>query len=216
VASGSPHIDITTASGIVIARHRRAPDGAGRHCARSRPRHSARPRGDGRRDSSAARIDASNASHPAPPHERLPPCSPEPTPPPPGPSPISPPTREQPKEGTPSHDQDQQPTPGVSPPPAPPAPPAPSTMAQASLYQTLRSHLAVLKLDRLRRSTPTRARRSHRRTAVDDRDTRAAVRDRSRHRAARRLVGRLRFACLPTPATLDDFDFDAQPGVDRN
>jgi len=32
---------------------------------------------------------------------------------------------------------------------------------------------------------------------------------------ARRLVGRLRFACLPTPATLDDFDFDAQPGVDR-
>jgi DNA replication protein DnaC len=32
---------------------------------------------------------------------------------------------------------------------------------------------------------------------------------------ARRLVGRLRFACLPTPATLDDFDYDAQPGVDR-
>ena len=32
---------------------------------------------------------------------------------------------------------------------------------------------------------------------------------------ARRLVGRLRFACLPTRATLKDFDFDAQPGVDR-
>jgi DNA replication protein DnaC len=32
---------------------------------------------------------------------------------------------------------------------------------------------------------------------------------------ARRLVGRPRFACLPTPATLEDFDFDAQPGVDR-
>ena len=28
---------------------------------------------------------------------------------------------------------------------------------------------------------------------------------------ARRLAGRLRFACLPTPATLDDFDYDAQP-----
>ena len=26
---------------------------------------------------------------------------------------------------------------------------------------------------------------------------------------ARRLAGRLRFACLPTPATLDDFDYDA-------
>jgi hypothetical protein len=32
---------------------------------------------------------------------------------------------------------------------------------------------------------------------------------------ARRLVARLRFAFLPTPAKLDDFDFDAQPGVDR-
>jgi DNA replication protein DnaC len=31
---------------------------------------------------------------------------------------------------------------------------------------------------------------------------------------ARRLAGRLRFACLPTPATLEDFDYDAQPGVD--
>ncbi len=32
---------------------------------------------------------------------------------------------------------------------------------------------------------------------------------------ARKLAGRLRFASLPTPATLDDFDYDAAPGVDR-
>ena len=32
---------------------------------------------------------------------------------------------------------------------------------------------------------------------------------------ARRLAGRLRFACLPTPATLEDFDYDAAAGVDR-
>lgn len=32
---------------------------------------------------------------------------------------------------------------------------------------------------------------------------------------ARRLAGRLRFACLPSPATLEDFDYDAQPGADR-
>ena len=32
---------------------------------------------------------------------------------------------------------------------------------------------------------------------------------------ARRLAGRLRFACLPTPATLADFDVDAAAGVDR-
>ncbi len=30
----------------------------------------------------------------------------------------------------------------------------------------------------------------------------------------RRLAGRLRFANLPTPVTLEDFDYDAQPGVD--
>ena len=32
---------------------------------------------------------------------------------------------------------------------------------------------------------------------------------------ARRLAGRLRFACLPTPATLEDLDYDAAPGVDQ-
>ena len=31
----------------------------------------------------------------------------------------------------------------------------------------------------------------------------------------RRLTGRLRFACLPTPATLAGFDYDAAPAVDR-
>ena len=32
---------------------------------------------------------------------------------------------------------------------------------------------------------------------------------------ARRLAGRLRFACLPSPATLEDYDYELQPGVDR-
>ena len=31
----------------------------------------------------------------------------------------------------------------------------------------------------------------------------------------RRLAGRMRFACLPAPWTFDNFDFDAQPSVDR-
>ena len=31
---------------------------------------------------------------------------------------------------------------------------------------------------------------------------------------ARRLAGRLRFACLPTPASLEDFDYDAASGID--
>ena len=33
--------------------------------------------------------------------------------------------------------------------------------------------------------------------------------------AARRLAGRLRFACIPTPATLDGFDVDSAAGIDR-
>ena len=91
----------------------------------------------------------------------------------------------------------------------------PSTPAQASLYQTLRSHLAVLKLDACAEALPRildeAAAEQLSITATLERLFAIEV-DTAQ---ARRLVGRLRFACLPTPATLDDFDFDAQPGVDR-
>ena len=91
----------------------------------------------------------------------------------------------------------------------------PSTMAQASLYQTLRGHLAVLKLDACAEALPRvldeAAAEKLSVTATLERLFAIEV-DTAQ---ARRLVGRLRFACLPTPATLDDFDFDAQPGVDR-
>lgn len=95
------------------------------------------------------------------------------------------------------------------------SPPAPSTMAQASLYQTLRSHLAVLKLDACAEALPR---------VLDEAATEELSMTATLERLlavevdtalARRLAGRLRFACLPTPASLDDFDFDAQPGVDR-
>ena len=91
----------------------------------------------------------------------------------------------------------------------------PSTAAQASLYQTLRGHLAVLKLDACAEALPRvldeAAAEKLSVTATLERLFAIEV-DTAQ---ARRLVGRLRFACLPTPATLDDFDFDAQPGVDR-
>ena len=92
----------------------------------------------------------------------------------------------------------------------------PATAAQASLYQTLRSHLAVLKLDACAEALPrvldeaTKEKLSV--TATLERLF--AIEVDTAH--TRRLVGRLRFACLPTPATLDDFDYDAQPGVDRS
>jgi DNA replication protein DnaC len=94
------------------------------------------------------------------------------------------------------------------------AAPAPSTSAQASLYQQLRTHLAVLKLHDAAEHLPgvldAAATEGLSMTAALERLLAievAATQD-------RRLASRLRFACLPTPATLADFDYDAQPGVD--
>ena len=92
---------------------------------------------------------------------------------------------------------------------------APSTAAQASLYQTLRSHLAVLKLDACAEALPRVLDE-----AIAEKLSTTATIERLLSievdsALARRLAGRLRFACLPTPASLADFDFDAQPGVDR-
>ena len=91
----------------------------------------------------------------------------------------------------------------------------PSTSAQANLYQQLRGHLATLKLHTAAEALPgvLEAARAEglgltaaleRLLALDVRAT-----------EARRLAGRLRFASLPSPASLDDFDYDAAPGLDR-
>jgi DNA replication protein DnaC len=90
-----------------------------------------------------------------------------------------------------------------------------STQAQASLYQTLRGHLAVLKLDACAEALPRVLDE-----AIAEKLSVTATLERLLAVEVdtaldRRLIGRLRFACLPTPATLDDFDYDAQPGVDR-
>lgn len=92
--------------------------------------------------------------------------------------------------------------------------PAPSTAEAASLYQQLRGHLAVLKLHDAAEALPT---------ILDEAATRKLTVTAALERVlaveveatqARRLAGRLRFANLPTPASLEDFDFDAAAGVD--
>lgn len=93
--------------------------------------------------------------------------------------------------------------------------PAAMSAAEASRYQQLRGHLAALNLATAAEQLPAvldaaRAEKLTLTTALE-RLLRAEV-DATE---ARRLAGRLRFACLPTPATLEDFDYDAQPGVDR-
>ena len=93
--------------------------------------------------------------------------------------------------------------------------PEPSTPAQARLYQQLRSHLAALKLHTAAEALP--AVLDH--AAIENLSLTAAL-DRLLAfevdaTEPRRLAGRLRFASLPTPATLEEFDYDAQPAVDR-
>lgn len=91
---------------------------------------------------------------------------------------------------------------------------APSTPTQASLYQRLRAHLAALKLHAAAEALPGVLE-----SATADGLTLTAALERLLAievdaTEARRLAGRLRFACLPTPATLEEFDYDAAPAVD--
>jgi DNA replication protein DnaC len=91
----------------------------------------------------------------------------------------------------------------------------PSTPAQASLYQQLRGHLATLKLHTAAEHLPavldTARTEGLGLTAALERLLALEVAETE----ARRLAGRLRFASLPSPASLADFDYDAAPGLDR-
>jgi DNA replication protein DnaC len=92
----------------------------------------------------------------------------------------------------------------------------PATAAQASLYQQLRGHLATLKLHDAAEHLPAvldaATTEGLSLTAGLERLLRLEV----QATEARRLAGRLRFASLPTPSSLADFDYDAAPGVDRH
>jgi DNA replication protein DnaC len=88
-------------------------------------------------------------------------------------------------------------------------------MSEASLYQQLRGHLATLRMGAAAEALPAeletarQAELSH--TAFLERllaiEVEAVV--------TRRQSSLARFACLPSPWRLADFDFDAQPSVDR-
>jgi len=93
--------------------------------------------------------------------------------------------------------------------------PLPLTAAAASRYQQQRGHLATLRLHTAAEHLPT---------VLDQASAEGLSMTAALERLlglevdateARRLAGRLRFACLPTPASLDDFDYDAATGLDR-
>ena len=93
--------------------------------------------------------------------------------------------------------------------------PGPNTAEAASLYQRLRGHLAVLKLHDAAEALPGVLDHAHRDGMSVTAALEALLAIEVDATEARRLAGRLRFACLPTPATLDGFDFDAAAGLDR-
>ncbi|WP_353649458.1 IS21-like element helper ATPase IstB [Nakamurella sp. A5-74] len=86
--------------------------------------------------------------------------------------------------------------------------------SEASRYQQLRDHLTYLRLADAAAALPTvldgAKDGQHSITATLEHLLRIEV----EATETRRLTGRLRFANLPTQATLEDFDYDAQPGVD--
>jgi DNA replication protein DnaC len=90
-----------------------------------------------------------------------------------------------------------------------------TTASQAATYQRLRAHLAFLKLSAAAEALPGILDAAHEQklSTVDILERVLAVEVDTT--TARRLASRLRFACLPTDATLEAFDFTAQPGVDE-
>jgi DNA replication protein DnaC len=86
--------------------------------------------------------------------------------------------------------------------------------SEASRYQQLRGHLAYLRLTDAAEALPAvlDAARTENLSPTATLEKLLGIEVDATE--ARRLTGRLRFANLPTPATLDDFDYDAQPGVD--
>ncbi|WP_424348236.1 IS21-like element helper ATPase IstB [Kocuria sp. CH-021] len=90
----------------------------------------------------------------------------------------------------------------------------PMSASQASQYQQLRSHLAELKLTTAAEHLPGVLEQA----AAEGLSTTATLERllglEVEATEARRLAGRLRFASLPSPATLEGFDLEAAPGLD--
>ena len=88
-------------------------------------------------------------------------------------------------------------------------------MTEQSLYQQLRNHLHYLRLEAAAEALPAELENAGKEklghTAFLERLLGLEV----KATEERRLKGRLRFASLPAPWRLEDFDFDAQPSLDR-
>lgn len=92
---------------------------------------------------------------------------------------------------------------------------APRSAASAAAYQRLHAHLGFLRLGAAAEALPGLVETARRDELglVEALERLLAVEVAATE--ARRLASRLHFACLPSAATLAEFDFAAQPGVDE-
>lgn len=88
------------------------------------------------------------------------------------------------------------------------------TTTEASRYQQLRGHLAYLKLATAAEALPAVLDTAKTENLSPTATLEKLLRIEVQATEARRLERRIRFSNLPTAATIEDFDFDAQPGVD--
>ncbi|MEU6722029.1 IS21-like element helper ATPase IstB [Nonomuraea sp. NPDC046802] len=93
--------------------------------------------------------------------------------------------------------------------------PAPATPAEAAKYQRLRSHMAYLNLPAAAEALPAvlDAAREEDLSALEAIERLLAIQVSAT--ATRRQESNLKFACLPATWSIDDYDFEAQPGVDE-
>jgi DNA replication protein DnaC len=84
-----------------------------------------------------------------------------------------------------------------------------------SRYQQLRQHLHYLRLDAAAEVLPDQLEQARKEKLSHTAFLERLLGHEVEATEARRLAGRLRFASLPAPWSLDDFDFDAQPALDR-
>jgi DNA replication protein DnaC len=90
-----------------------------------------------------------------------------------------------------------------------------TAVAKNSVYQQLRSHLAYLRLGAAAEALPAELDRARSEDLSHSAFLERLLNIEVAATEERRLNGRRRFACFPASHRLEDFDFDAQPAVDR-
>jgi DNA replication protein DnaC len=87
--------------------------------------------------------------------------------------------------------------------------------AEQSVYQRLRGHLHYLRLEAAAEALPGELERAAAEKLGPSAFLERLLGIEVEATEQRRREGRLKFASLPAPWRLEDFDFDAQPGLDR-